>query len=107
MLAKHVVAIVHRDMAEKIPATVFEHELEILKDIHGEGSVELAAEQPDTPAVEIDAEEEFGRLMQHYGTNDQGQHYVERVFGRTKRGLEAHAHRPAKSARTRADAAEG
>jgi hypothetical protein len=98
MLAKHVTALVRRDMAETVPAAVFEHEVEILKDIHGEGSVTVQADGPDYPAIEIDTEEEFGRLMQAYGTNEQGQPYVERVFGRTARGLEAYAHRPSKAA---------
>lgn len=96
MLVKHTVVIVQRDMAEKIPTTVFEHEVEILKDIHGEGNVSIADDQPDFVPFDLDASEEFGRLMQHYGENEQGQSYVERVFGRTARGLEAYAHRPAK-----------
>ena len=96
MLVKHVTALVHRDMAEIIPTSVLEHEVEILKDIHGEGNVSLADNQPDSAPFEIDAAEEFGRLMQYYGTNEQGQSYAERVFGRTARGLEAYAHRPAK-----------
>lgn len=105
MLVKHVTALVRRDMAEVIPASVFEHEVEILKDIHGEGAVELAPEQPDNPPFEIDASEEFGRLLQRYGENEQGQPYVERVFGRTARGLEAHAHRPTKKSKAEAVAA--
>jgi hypothetical protein len=97
MLAKHVTVLVDRDMAEKIPTTAFEHEVEILKDIHGEGKITLVTSAPDFPAIEIDAEEEFARLMNAYGSNDQGQFYAERVFGRTARGLEAYAHRPAKA----------
>lgn len=94
MLAKHVVALVHRDMAEIIAVTVFEHELEILKDVHGDGKVSLAVDQPDFAPIEIDAEEEFGRLMQSYGAGDTGQYFAERVFGRTAKGLEAFAHKP-------------
>ena len=105
MLVKHVAALVRRDMAEVINASVFEHELEILKDIHGEGNIELAPDQPDNAPFEIDATEEFGRLMAYYGENEQGQPYVERVFGRTARGLEAHAHRPAKKTKAEAVAA--
>jgi hypothetical protein len=107
MLAKHVVVLVHRDMAEIIPTTVFEHEAELLKDIHGEGKISLAEGMPDFPAIEIDAEDEFGRLMQCYGQNEQGIFYAERVFGRTSRGLEAFAHKPAKAGKkAKADQAE-
>jgi hypothetical protein len=107
MLAKHVTALVRRDMAEVIACSVFEHEVEILKDVHGDGAISLASGEgiPDYAPVEIDAEEEFARLMQAYGQNDQGQFYAERVFGRTARGLEAYAHRPAKKKAAQAEGA--
>lgn len=97
MLAKHVKALVARDMAEKVPAHVFEHEVEILKDIHGEGNVEIIDQLPDVKPLEIDANDEMARLINCYGHNDAGQHYAERVFGRSAKGLEAHAHKPAKA----------
>lgn len=98
MLAKHITVIVRRDMAEAIPVAVFEHEVEILRDIHGEGNIELVEDGPDYPAVEIDSGEEMARLMNTYGMSDQGQNYAERVYGRSHKGLEAFAHKPAKKA---------
>ena len=99
MLAKHVTVLVRRDMAEAIPVAVFEHEVEILKDIHGEGNVELIEDGvPDYPAVEIDSGEEMDRLMNTYGQGDSGQFYAERVYGRSHKGLEAFAHKPTKKA---------
>ena len=87
MLAKRVTVLVRRDMAEAIPATVFEHEVDILRDIHGAGNIEvLDAEFPDE---ELDAEDEFGRLKMYYGQNDQGAFYVERIHGVSSRALEA------------------
>jgi hypothetical protein len=103
MLAKHVTVLVRRDMAEVIPATVFEHEVEVLKDVHGEGAIELVEGQQDFASVEIDTGEEFDRLKARYGMNDAGQFFAERVFGHSHRGLEAFAHKPAKQAKAAAD----
>lgn len=89
MLAKHVVCLVRRDMAEAIPTTVFEHEVEILKDIHGDANVEVVDALPDNAPVEIDAAEEMDRLTACYGMNDAGQPHAERVYGRSYKGLEA------------------
>lgn len=99
MLAKHITVLVRRDMAESIPVAVFEHEVEILKDIHGEGNVETV-EGPDYPPVEIDSGEEMDRLMGTYGASDAGLAYAERVYGRSAKGLEAYAHKPAKKGKT-------
>ena len=88
MLAKHVQVLVRRDMAEIVSATVFEHELEILRDIHGDGNVNVD-ESIEYPIVEIDSGEEFDRLGMVYGANDSGQMYVERSIGRGPKQLEA------------------
>lgn len=87
MLAKHVKALVRRDMAEVISTTVFEHELEILKDIHGDSNVEEI--ESNFEPIEIDAGEEYDRLALVYGRNDEGQMYVERCIGRGPKQLEA------------------
>jgi hypothetical protein len=87
MLAKHVKVLVRRDMAEVIGTTVFEHEVEILRDIHGDSNIEQLPDEFD--AVEIDAGEEFDRLAMVYGRNDEGQMYVERCIGRGAKQLEA------------------
>lgn len=93
MLAKHVSVLVRRDVAEIIGATCFEHEVEILRDIHGYGAIEET--ESDYPPIEIDAGEEFDRLAMVYGRNNEGQMYVERVIGRGPKQLEALAHKPA------------
>lgn len=97
MQAKHIRALVRRDMAETISTSVFEHEIEVLKEIHGEANVSIADPLPDVAPVEIDSAEEFDRLMQCYGTSESGQPYAERVFGRGARGLEAYAYRKPKA----------
>lgn len=99
MLAKHITVLVRRDMAEAIPVAVFEHEVEILKDVHGEGNVEII-DGEDYPPVEIDSGEEMDRLMNSYGANSAGQPYAERVFGRSHKGLEAYAHKPSKKGKS-------
>ena len=96
MQAKHVRALVRRDMAETISTSVFEHELEVLRDIHGEANVSVVDALPDVAPVEIDAAEEFDRLVSYYGTSESGQPFAERVFGRGPRGLEAYAYRKPK-----------
>lgn len=92
MKAKHVQVLVRRDMAEVISTSVFEHELEILRDVHGDANIEVV-EGIDYPAVEIDSAEEFDRLTNVYGQNDSGQLYVERSIGRGPKQLEAMAHK--------------
>lgn len=93
MLAKYTRVLVHRDMAATIPATVFEHEVEVLKDMHGEDKITLDDEQPDLPPVEVDAAEEYDRLVAYYGQSEAGMSHAERVFGRSPKGLEAYAWR--------------
>lgn len=93
MLAKHVTVLVRRDMAEIIGTTVFEHEVEILRDIHGDSNVEETDKEHE--AIEIDAGEEYDRLVMVYGRNDEGQIYAERCIGRGPKQLEALAHKPA------------
>jgi hypothetical protein len=88
MFAKHVQVLVRRDMAEIIGTAVFEHEVEILRDMHGDGNVTVD-ESIEYPAIEIDAGEEFDRLMNVYGRNEDGQPYVERCIGRGPKQLEA------------------
>lgn len=105
MLAKHVTVLVRRDMAEVVPVAVFEHEVEILRDMHGDGNIELVESGPDYPAVEIDSGEEMDRLAGTYGANDQGQLYAERVYGRSAKGLEAYAHKPTKKSKAAAEEA--
>ena len=85
MQTKHVQVLIRRDMAEVISTAVYEHEVEILRDIHGAGNVELI--ESDYPTVEIDENEEYDRLMNTYGRNDNGQPYVERAIGYSARHL--------------------
>lgn len=92
MLAKHVNVLVRRDMAEIIGTTCFEHEVEILRDMHGYGAIEET--ESDYEPVEIDVGEEFDRLANVYGRNDEGQLFVERVIGRSPKQLEALAYKP-------------
>ncbi|MCB4358427.1 hypothetical protein [Quatrionicoccus australiensis] len=87
MLAKHVRVLVRRDMAEIIGATVFAHEVDILRDVHGDSNIEEL--EGEFEPVEIDPAEEFDRLVNVYGRNDEGQIYVERVIGRGPKQLEA------------------
>lgn len=104
MLAKYTNILIRRDMAETLSPTLFEHELEILRDIHGEGNISVAS--TDFPAVEIDAGEEYDRLRLVYGSNDSGQLYVERCIGRGPKQLEALAFKPARTRAQKAPAEE-
>ena len=98
MLAKHVTVLVRRDMAEIIGATVFEHEVEIIRDLHGDSNIEETDKEHEP--VEIDAADEFDRLANYYGRNEEGQLYVERCIGRGVKQLEALAYKePAKRGR--------
>lgn len=75
MKAKRVHAIVSRSITEKVPVTVFEHEIPCLEAHHGEGSVTIAKDYPKDLAgyqavgkvVEINPAEEWERLIAAYG----------------------------------------
>lgn len=97
MLAKHVSVLVRRDMAEIIGTTCFEHEVEILRDIHGDSNIEEV--ESNFEPIEIDAGEEFDRLANVYGRNDEGQMYVERCIGRGPKQLEALGYKKTRKAK--------
>ena len=89
MLVKIVRVIVVRDMAEKIPVTCAEHEVEVLKDMHGAENVSYVDDEvvDAMKPVEIDVGMEFGRLEAAYGMGPSGMSHVEHVFGPSERGL--------------------
>ena len=87
MLARYVKCHVHRGMAETIAPVVFAHEVEILKDVHGDGNVTVVDAMEDHPPVELDKGEEVSRLTAYYGSDQGGQYFVERVYGRNAEKL--------------------
>lgn len=105
MFAKHVQVQVRRDMAEVINTTVFEHEVDILRDMHGDGNITVD-ETVEYPAIEIDSGEEFDRLMMVYGRNEDGQPYAERNIGRGPKQLEAMGVKTTKRGRPAKEEAE-
>lgn len=82
MLARYVQCHIRRGMSEVLAPIVFAHEVEILKEVHGDGSVTIIDDLPDHPPVELDKDEEFSRLMNVYGDHATGQPLAERVYGR-------------------------
>lgn len=89
MLARYVKCHVHRGMAETIAPVVFAHEVEILKDVHGDGNVTIVDKMEEHSPVEVDKGEEVARLTAYYGSNQNGQYFVERVYGRNAEGLDS------------------
>lgn len=106
MLAKYVTCNVRRDMTTIIPVACFEHEVELLKAIHGDSNIEIADLRADELPVELDATDEYDRLTNTYGLAENGQPHAERVFGRSARGLEAFAYRKPGSRKRKSDAAD-
>lgn len=78
-----VVAVIERDMAEKVARIVMPHELPILELVHDKPiSVDEKGEHNVAPQ-EVDPAEEYERLIRQYGEDPKsGLPYVERVFGR-------------------------
>jgi len=102
MQARYVDVLLRRNMAETLALTVYEHEVEVLKDVHGDAAVEVVG-RADYPPVELDAADEYNRLKTRFGANDAGQAYVERVFGISARSLEDHAAKHARRGRRAAE----
>ena len=75
MKARRVHVIVERSLMEKIPVTVFEHEIPCIEAHHGEGSVTIAKDFPKGildyqnvgQVVELNPAEEWSRLTAAYG----------------------------------------
>lgn len=83
--------IIDRDMSEKLATVVYEHEVPIMQEVHGESKViryqvsaddSLSMDAIGGP-TEIDVREEYNRLGAKYGRhNEQNVLYVDMVYGR-------------------------
>ena len=80
--AKCVVAIIERDIAEKIPVTVMLHELLVLEAVHAKALIRPSDVAPLIESKEVDLEDEYDRLANQYGFDESGIPFVERVYGR-------------------------
>lgn len=101
--AKYVVAIIGRDIAEKIPVTVLLHEMPVLQLVHANAEVRPADIDPLIESCEVELEEEYERLVNQYGMDESGVPFVERVYGRldefvkkVEEGYETHQPKKAK-----------
>lgn len=64
-----VVAIIIRGEGSKVPVTVFPHEVEILKALHGSDSVEVSDIDPTVAEGKFDTLDEYARLQEYYKGN--------------------------------------
>ena len=80
--AKYVVAIIERDIAEKIPVTVLLHEIPVLEMVHAKAVIRPADIDPLIKSRKVELEEEYERLVNQYGADENGVPFVERVYGR-------------------------
>lgn len=68
MKARKTEILITRSMFEKIPRTVYEHEIPILKEVHGEANINKNDKKfTEYPVEEIDHAAEYNRLSQEYG----------------------------------------
>ena len=81
MEASFVVAIIERDIAEKPVVTVLLHEVPVLEAVHKK-SIVPADIAPLVGSREVDLHEEYERLVNQYGEDENGIPHVERVYGR-------------------------
>jgi hypothetical protein len=82
MEATFVVAIIERDIAEKLAVTVLLHEIPVLEMVHKNATIRPADIEPLVVSREIDPDEEYERLANQYGEDENGIPHVERVYGR-------------------------
>ena len=80
--AKYVVALIERDVAEKIPVTVLLHEIPVLEMVHSTAVIRPADIDPIVESREVDLMDEYDRLANQYGADENGIPFVERVYGR-------------------------
>lgn len=80
--------VVVRDAMTKIPKQGFLWELEVLKEIYGQGSLEDVEEFEADGREPLPPEEEMGRLSKNYGRDkDSKIPYAEITFGRGAAGV--------------------
>lgn len=101
--AKYVVALIERDVAEKIPVTVLLHEIPVLEMVHSKAVIRPADIDPIVESREVDLMDEYDRLANQYGADENGIPFVERVYGRldefvkkVEEGYETHQPKKAK-----------
>lgn len=89
---KEVVVVIEKDTMMKIPTTVYEHEVLVLTEIHGEDKVVVKEEYEVYAPEDFVVADEFERMKAKYGRRLQsGQpHPVERAWGKTAAGLADH-----------------
>ncbi len=93
--AKRVHVVVDRGPMEKIPTTIYAHEVPCLEIQHGEGSVHVPEQLPDGmdyaengAVVTLDLDEEWARLIGKYGRHpDMNVSVCEYVFQGQKANL--------------------
>lgn len=76
----YVVALVLRGESSKTPVVVFPHEVEILKTIHGEDSVQVTEDVAPVKEAEFDTEDEYARLQQYYKGDSENPNPTTRTF---------------------------
>lgn len=81
-----IAVAIHRDMTTTIHTAVPEHEVPILKAIHGRDNV--YPNGPNGEASLLDADAEFDRLNRKYGEDPVGNAYGTRAEGDIRRAVE-------------------
>lgn len=65
----YVVALIVRGQGSKVPVTVFPHEIEVLKAMHGDDGVEITDAEPPVKEGSFETEDEYVRLQEYYKGN--------------------------------------
>lgn len=97
LLGEYVKIVVDRGPMEKVHKVVLAHEVPMLRKRHGDSAVEVIGPAKDAttgrliPKREVDANEEYSRLENLFGMNDNGRPLVEDVYGRRGSGYLRHA----------------
>lgn len=77
----YLIVMLRRSENEKTPLTVFPHEIDVLKALHGEDSIIETDDNPPVKSSEFDTEEEYSRLQGMYIGNDKVPNPVRDALG--------------------------
>lgn len=77
----YLLVLLRRSENEKTPLTVFPHEVEVLKKLHGEDSILETEDEPPVKQGEFDTEAEYARLESMYKGNERVPYPVEAALG--------------------------
>lgn len=77
----YLIVLLVRGEGSKIPLTVHEHEVDILREMHGgDEAIIVTDHAPPVLSAEIETADEYARLQQYYRGDNENPNPTQRIF---------------------------